>query len=309
MNVLVLGGTVFVGRAVVDLALERGDRVTVLHRGLHGEDLFSGQVERVLGDRRTDLDRVSARTWDLVVDTCGFAAEDAHVFDTGRYAFVSSCSVYTDWPERPVDLGSPVKDPGHEDAYGAGKAALERALEDLMPGRVLHARAGLILGPHENIGRLPRWLRRAARGGEMLAPGPRDAPIQFIDVRDLARLLLDHPPGVVNATARPGFATWGELVDAVVAGTDATPVWVDGAAVAERVDFPWGELPIWPAPLAEMAATYAVSADVSVRPLVETVEDTRAWLDAGGTLSDWREEVAATGLSAGAEAALLAELR
>jgi 2'-hydroxyisoflavone reductase len=175
MRLLVIGGTVFVGRAVVAAALARGHAVTIFHRGLHNPDLFP-EAERVLGDRTLDLSALHGREWDAVIDTCGFEPE--HVAATaelladrvGHYGFVSSVSVYPDSDGTLMTEDSPVFE-GAEREYGPLKAACERAAEAAMPGRVLAARAGVIVGPHENIGRLPRWLWRCAECGEVLAPG------------------------------------------------------------------------------------------------------------------------------------------
>jgi 2'-hydroxyisoflavone reductase len=314
MRLLVIGGTVFVGRAVVEEALGRGADVTVFHRGRNGAELWAGEVEHVLGDRRTDLGRVSGRSWDLVVDTCGFHPADIAPLDTERYVFVSTAGVYRDWADRPV--------PGeHAPLHGAGAgyseltAACERAAEAAMPGRVVHLRPGIILGPHENIGRGPWWLERMARGGRVLAPGPAGAPIQWIDARDLAAFALDAPPGPWNAISAPGAATWGEFLETArdVAGADGTElVWTDGARVAAAVPDSWGVLPLWPAPVPDLAAVYAVgteralAAGLRIRPLRETLADTWAWLRAPGReRTAWREEVRVTGLDPADERALL----
>ena len=310
MRLLVIGGTVFVGRAVVELALARGWEVTLLHRGEHGRELFAGEVERIHGDRREGLGAAGERAWDLVVDTCLFDPAHAHRVDTGRYVFVSSISAYRDWPAVAVRAG---RDPTWEsgDDYGALKARAERRLEELMPGRVVHARAGVIVGPHENIGRLPHWLARMARGGEVLAPGPAEAPLQWIDARDLAAWALDAPPGEHDAVGAPGMATWGEVLEACrsAAGGGAQLVWVEGAAVAARVPDAWERLPLWPAPDPAAGGLYEAAGSVATRPVADTVRDTWAWLEAGGAASPWRAELAVTGLSAGAEAELLAALR
>jgi 2'-hydroxyisoflavone reductase len=256
MKLLVIGGTVFLGRAVVEQALARDCEVTIFHRGIHNPDIFAGDVESLIGDRTQDLSVLEGRAWDAVIDTCGFEPE--HVSAAGElladavshYGFVSSGSAYRDWPERPVNEGSEVFD-SDEREYGPLKAALEAAL----PGRVLHARAGVIVGPNENIGRLPWWLRRIAAGGEVLAPGPQDAPIQLIDARDLAGWMLDmagaRRGGVFNAIAALGSATWGELLGACLeaVGSDAELVWVDAGGVEAQVGEPWDLLPLWPIPL------------------------------------------------------------
>ncbi len=147
MRLLVIGGTVFLGRAVVEQALARGCEVTIFHRGLHNPDAFGGAVESLIGDRTKDLSPLEGRAWDAVIDTCGFEPE--HVAASAKllapaiehYGFVSSGSAYSDWPERPVDEGSPLFE-GDEREYGPLKAACERAAEEALPGRVLHARAG-----------------------------------------------------------------------------------------------------------------------------------------------------------------------
>ena len=153
-----------------------------------------------------------------MIDTCGFAPErvaltaGALAGRVGHYGFVSSGSAYADWPDAPVNEDSPTFDTAERE-YGPLKAACERAAEAAMPGRVLIARAGVIVGPHENIGRLPWWLRRLAEGGETLAPGPPEAPIQLIDARDLAAWMLDMAEagraGAYNAIARAGLGDLG----------------------------------------------------------------------------------------------------
>jgi 2'-hydroxyisoflavone reductase len=276
MRLLVIGGTVFVGRAVVELALARGDEVTLFHRGEHGADLF-GDVERILGDRTSDLGRLAGRDWDVVVDTCAFAPDHVGPVDCGRYVLVSTAGVYRDWPERPVpDEDAPLHETG--DDYSALKAATERAAEAAMPGRVAAVRPGIIFGPHENVGRLPWWLDRMARGGRILAPGPQEAPFQFVDVRDLAQLLLDAEPGPRNAIC-PAL-TWGEFLETVhaVAGAPGSElVWTDAASVHAAMggrDDVWDILPVWPAP--DVPAAYAVGTKhpYTPRPVRDTVEAT-----------------------------------
>src|SRR3954470_2150127 len=195
MRLVVIGGTVFLGRAVAETALARGHGVTLFHRGRHGAGLFT-EAEHLLGDRTSDLSALEGREWDAVIDTCGFEPEHVGAAArllagaAGHYGFVSSASAYRGWPEVPVDEDAPVHT-GDERAYGPLKAACERAVEAAMPGRVLLARAGVIVGPHEHGGRLPWGLRRRAAGGGVVAPGPSGAPIQLIDARDLAGWMLD----------------------------------------------------------------------------------------------------------------------
>jgi 2'-hydroxyisoflavone reductase len=318
VRLLVIGGTVFLGRHVVAIALARGHAVSVFHRGLHGH--VPAEAEELIGDRTSDLSALDGREWDAVVDTCGF--EPASVALTagalagrvGHYGFVSSGSAYADWPRAPVSEASPVFE-NDEREYGPMKAASERAAEAAMPGRVLIARAGVIVGPHENIGRLPWWLRRLAEGGEVVAPGPPEAPMQLIDARDLAAWMLDMAEagrgGAYNAIAEPGSTSWGELLETAreVTGGRAELRWVDPAVVEQRVQEPWEALPLWPIPslpgLYGMAGTRAAAAGLTLRPLTETVGDTWAWLAAGGELDEWRRELRAPGLSPAAERELL----
>src|SRR4051795_1880828 len=241
MRLLVIGGTVFLGRAVAQTALARGHGVTLFHRGRHGAGLFP-EAEHLLGDRTQDLAPLEGREWDAVIDTCGFEPEHVGAAArlladaAGHYGFVSSGSAYAGWPEAPVDEDSPVST-GDEREYGPLKAACERAVEAAMPGRALHARAGVIVGPHENVGRLPWWLRRLAEGGDVVAPGPPGASIQLIDARDLAAWMLDMAErgraGAYNAIAPPGSATWGGLLEAAHAATGAAVprAWGDPALI------------------------------------------------------------------------------
>jgi 2'-hydroxyisoflavone reductase len=318
MRLLVIGGTVFLGRHVVEAALARGHAVTVFHRGLHGA--ADPRAEELRGDRTRDLSALEGREWDAVIDTCGFQAEDvaltagALADRAGHYGFVSSGSAYRDWPMTPVSEDSPTFEDDSRD-YGPGKAAAERAAEAAMPGRVLIARAGVIVGPHENIGRLPWWLRRLAEGGEVVAPGPPEAELQLIDARDLAGWMLDMAErgegGAYNAISRPGSGTWGELLRLAreVTGRVAELRWVAADVVEAAVEEPWEALPLWPIPsvpgLYAMSAERAIRAGLTLRPLAETVADTWAWLAAGGKLDDWRSELRVPGLSPEAERALL----
>ena len=316
-----IGGTVFLGRAVVEAALARGDEVTYFHRGRHGRGLHPDARE-VLGDR---ADGVPGGEFDAVIDTCGFdpetvgASARALADRAAHYAFISSGSVYPDWPARPVSETSAVFESDAQE-YGPLKAAAERAAEAAMPGRVLHVRAGVIVGPHENIGRLPHWLRRMERGGDVLAPGPAGAGMQLIDARDLAAWTLDmgarREAGAFNAVAPPGWTTWGELLETCRSAVNpaATLRWVDGEPVAVALEDAWTQLPLWPAPVPDVAGIYgmetrrAQAAGLRIRPLAETVADTWAWLRDGGRLSEWRDEVRGEGLDAARERALLDEL-
>jgi 2'-hydroxyisoflavone reductase len=320
-RLLIIGGTVFVGRAVAEKALARGHEVTVFHRGLHGDGVLGDAVETIHGDRTTDeLERLRGREWDRVVDTCGFdpatVRRSAELLRDaiGRYVFVSTAGVYRDWPVKPIpDEEAPLHD--HGDGYSEQKALSEVALDEVLGDRVAHLRPGTIVGPYENIGRLPWWLRRMARGGEVLAPGPADAPIQLLDVRDLAAFCLDCGPGAWNTISRSGDITWGAFLEAArdAAGAPGTTLrWTDPQLVSDAVPESWGVLPLWPAPLEDMAAVFqlgvekALAAGLRIRQLEHTMRDTWTWLRDTDDLGDWRKEVQVTGLDPEVEARLLA---
>lgn len=305
MRLLVLGGTHHVGRAVVEVALARGDTVTTLTRGLSGAPVPGAEARYA---DRTDPSALRAAlgrdTWDAVVDTWSgapYAVLQAARLLAGRvghYGYVSSRSVYR-WPiPRGVDESAPVvaADPGSTDEadYAAAKRGGELAALEVFGDRALLARAGLILGPYERVGRLPWWLRRMERGGRVLCPGPADRPLQYVDARDLAAWLLDAAGrglgGAFNTVSRPGHATTSRLLEAArdVTGGRAELVWVPAAAVLAAGIAPWTELPVWTPPDGEFAGLHdgdvsaALAAGLACRPVEATVRDTWAWLQAEG---------------------------
>ncbi|WP_328787569.1 MULTISPECIES: NAD-dependent epimerase/dehydratase family protein [unclassified Streptomyces] len=325
MKLLMLGGTEFVGRAITEDALTRGWEVTVFHRGHHAPPPGTSALH---GDRTAPdgLAALTAGEWDLVVDTWGGAPtavrDSARLLRdrAGRYAYVSSRSVYA-YPA-PAGLaedgllvgGSP--DAGSTD-YPEDKRGGELAALDAFVDRALLVRAGLILGPYENVGRLPWWLDRTARGGPVLAPGPRDLPIQYIDVRDLAHWTLDAAAagrsGAYNLVSPSGHATMGGLLDAcaTTTGGGAELRWTDPDRLLEAGVQPWTELPVW-VPEGEAYnhmhrgdVSKALAAGLTCRPVEETVADTWAWLRALGGAAPQRPDVPAKGISAEREAALL----
>jgi 2'-hydroxyisoflavone reductase len=307
MRILVLGGTVFLGRHVAAAALERGHELSLFTRGVHGAKLFP-DAERLIGDRAGDLSALERGEWDAVVDTSGYEAE--HVGRAarlladrvGHYVFVSSCNVYPAWPGQPVDEDSPVWERDDAD-YGPQKAASERAIEAAMPGRAATVRAGLICGPHDNVFRLPWWVRRIAEGGRVPAPGDPDRFVQLVDARDLAAFMLDlaeqRLAGAFNGTAPAQTTTMREALDAAVAatGSGAELAWIaDERLQAAEVE-PWTELPLWiPADAFpgtwEIGTERAQAAGLRCRPVADTVTDVWAWLRDGGEaeLDEWRAE-------------------
>ncbi|MEV2244185.1 NAD-dependent epimerase/dehydratase family protein [Streptomyces sp. NPDC049970] len=325
-----LGGTEFVGRAVTDAALARGWEVTVFHRGHHPAP--SG-VRTLTGDRTAGAAGLSALaegTWDLVVDTWSgapTAVRDAARLladRAGHFSYVSSRSVY-DYPtpaglpeDGPLVAGAS-PDAGPDVSYALAKRGGELAATDAFGGRALLARAGLILGPGENIGRLPWWLGRTARGGPVIAPGPPDAGLQYIDARDLAKWLLDAAAsglgGAYNLVSRPGHTTMGELLDACVrvTGSRAELRWTAPEVLLAAGVEPWTDLPVW-LPAGELYdflhmgdVTKAHATGLRCRPVGETVADTWAWMRELGGAVPQRPDRPAVGLDALTEAKLLGE--
>ncbi|KUO04199.1 NAD-dependent epimerase/dehydratase family protein [Streptomyces caeruleatus] len=329
MRLLVLGGTEFAGRAVVEAALGRGWEVTVFHRGRH--EPVAG-VRSLHGDR-TAADGLAALAegeWDAVVDT--WSAAPRAVRDTarllrgraGRYVYVSSRSVYEWAPpagyaeEAPLVQGA---EAGAEQTdYARDKRGGELgAVEEFGPDRSVLVRTGLLLGPYENVGRLPWWLRRIARGGPVLAPGPRDLTLQYVDVRDHAEWILgaveQELSGPYHLTSPQGHATMGELLDACVAtvGGSAELRWTEPEVILEAGIEPWTQLPVWVPPGSDMHdalhsadVSRAVATGLRCRPVSETVADTWRWLqDIGGT-APMRPDRTVKGLDPEVEAKVLA---
>jgi 2'-hydroxyisoflavone reductase len=303
VRLLVLGGTTFVGRAVVEAAVERGWRVSTFNRG-RGPWAHPA-AEHLIGDRLRpdDLDVLSDAAWDAVVDTWAGAPravrDSARVLArrAARYLYVSSRSVYAPpLPEGLDERHATVASSSDAEAtdYPQDKRGGELAVEAAFGDRGVFARAGLILGPHEDVGRLPYWLLRMHRGGRVLAPGPPDGPLRFIDVRDLAAWLLDaaegEVSGAVNLVNPPGHATIGRLLEAAVAATrgNVELIWVDPDAIDALGIERWRELPAWLPPTPDVAGLLftnverAVATGLRCRPVEETVADTWAWLESIG---------------------------
>jgi 2'-hydroxyisoflavone reductase len=334
MRLLVLGGTRFLGRGIVQAALAAGDQVSTFTRGRSGEP--PAGVEALHGDR-TEPDGLAAlrgRQWDAVIDTCGFVPT---VVERGaalltdsveHYVFVSSLNAYQGWPVEPVRTDSPLHDCAPDagspdgsfelDQYGPYKAGAERAVDRHFAGRSAHLRAGLIVGPYDQTRRFPYWVDRMARGGEVLAPGNAGRELRLVDARDLGAWAVhcarDRVTGGFPATGPAGQTTFGRLLAdcADVAGSTATVTWVDDDFLVEQGVEPWSTLPLWlpakdSAGLWDQDTTAAERSGLRCRPVRETVADTLDWLRtdaAPGPIEAPRAPAA--GLDAAREAELLA---
>lgn len=326
MRILVLGGTRFVGRAFVEEALAAGHEVTLFNRGTTAPDLFPN-VERVSGDRGVDLSALAGRTWDLVFDPACYLPRLARMSAEAlrdaapRYTFVSTLSVYSDQLTLGQDETAPlatIDDPTTEEitdeSYGALKVLAEEEVRRVYGEAALVLRPGFICGPYDSVDRMPFWLRRVARGGEVLAPESPDAQVQLIDARDIARFALasaeEERGGTFNLCAPQEPYRFGDLLEAaarVVGQTDVRFVWAPTAFLVEHGLDRWG-LPWWSPPseigISRCDASRALAAGLDVRPVEESLRDCWAWdrTRAGEPLRD------DAGLSPEREAELLALL-
>lgn len=324
-RLLVLGGTGFVGPAVIDDARARDWDVTVLNRGTRPAP---DGVTTLRGDRTAPggLAALDGRQWDVAVDTWSAAPTvvrdaAAHLADhVGRYVYVSSRSVYHYPMPAGADERHPVVDASPDDGdvdYSRAKAGGETAAVAAFGDRALLARAGLILGPREDVGRLPWWLGRIARGGPVLAPGPPHAGIQFVDVRDLAAFLLDaadaERSGPYDLVCPVGHATMHDVLNACVAvtGGDAELRWTPPPRILDAGIEPWTDLPIWLPPgemhdaLHGSDVSKALNAGLRCRPVAETVADTWAWLQRIGGRPSQRPDRDVPGLDPDVESRVL----
>lgn len=311
MKILIIGGTRFLGRHLVTAALDHDHELTLFNRGRHSSDI---NVETLHGDRHTELGKLHGRRWDVVIDTCGMlpravrTAAEALCDSVERYVFVSSQNAYADVSEPGVSENSPLAtltseqldeadaidrsgEPSYGKLYGGLKALCEQGAEEVMPGRVLTIRPGLIVGPYDYTDRFTYWVERVARGGEVLAPGRPDRFVQFIDVRDLAewiiRMIERQETGAYNAHGKPRTLTMKDLLDEcrAVSQSNASFTWASEKFLLQEGVTAWSEMPLW---LPEEAAPHlkgfmfinsekAVSAGLSFRSLKDTIGATLTW--------------------------------
>lgn len=322
MKILILGGTRFVGRALIEAASARQHEITLFNRGKTNPHLYP-QIEKLIGDRHTgDLHALQNRAWDVVIDTCGYHA--AHVLASAetlhpnvpRYIFISSISAYGDIQTQNLDESAAVEYHNSYEiddspaTYGPRKGSCEKAVQAVYGEKGLIIRPGLIVGPNDQSDRFTYWPSRLADGGEVLAPGTPDAPVQVIDVRDLAlwtiKVAEKQKSGIYNAVGVQEPLTMGQILAEchAVANSDATLTWVDDAFLTQHSVAAYTEMPLWVP--AESAAFNTVSnqkakADgLSFRPIAETILDTLNWKNTRSAEYEWR-----AGLSREREKSLL----
>ena len=328
-KILILGGTVFLGPALVEYAQSRGHTLTLFNRGKTRPNLFP-DLEKLRGDRDPKkgdgLKALEGRKWDAVIDTSGYyprmvkASAELLAPNVKHYTFISSVSVY-EKNDKPgldeTDKVGTIPDPTVEEMgkdfanYGPLKYLCEQAAEKAMPGRTCNVRPGYIVGPGDPSDRFTYWPLRVAKGGEVLAPGTPSDPIQVIDVRDLAgwiiRMIEDNTTGVFNGIGPEKRLTMEGVLNASKASSksDAKFTWVP-ADFLEKNGV--GELPIWVPPQGETEGFHrrslgrALKAGLTFRPIKTTIDDTLAWFK---TLPKERQDALRAGLPAKREAEVL----
>lgn len=328
MKILIIGGTRFLGRALVDAALAGGHSLTLFNRGLSNPDLYP-DLEHLAGDRKEDLSALRGRHWDVVMDTCGYEPEvvrrsaGALADAVENYVFISSISVYADLSRPGVDERGAVEQlpEGADETfaiekYGALKALCEQAVEQAMPGRALNIRPGLIVGQYDPTDRFTYWPWRVSLGGDVLAPGRPGHLTQFIDVRDLAewtvRVVEQKQSGIFNATGPAEPVTMGRLLETSrqVSGRDGVRIhWISESFLLENNVRPWEDLPLYiaesdPATAGadQVSIQKALSAGLTFRPLEDTLRSTLDWAKSRPADHVWR-----AGLTREREAELLAK--
>ena len=306
LRILILGGTGFTGPYQVRYALSRGHKVTTFNRGKTHPGELPKEVEQLIGDRNGQLDALKGRTWDVAIDNPttlpAWVRDAAEILkgDVEHYVFISTISVYADTSKGADEMAPLAKyegaDPYKETleamkasgykTYGPLKALSEKEAEKWFPGKTLIIRPGLIVGPRDETDRFTYWPVRIDRGGEVLAPGAPNDPVQFIDARDLAewtiRMVENRETGIYNATGPAKPLVIGEMLDQIkgALNSKATFTWVPADFLEKEKVEAWSDMPVWTGEESGMARTNitrALAKGLTFRPLAETARDTLAW--------------------------------
>jgi 2'-hydroxyisoflavone reductase len=328
MRILIIGGTRFLGRYLVEAALDRSHEVTLFNRGKTNPDLFP-QLETILGDREKDLEKLKGWIWDAVIDVAGYVprivrlSAEALEPNVSRYVFISSISVYDNFRKVGIDESFPLAkmpdqptDENDPETYGARKAVAEKIVQDIYGERALIIRPGLIVGPHDPTDRFTYWPVRVARGGDVLAPQKPEAAIQVIDVRDLSefiiKLIQENASGIYNATGPDYELTIGKLLEVSkqTSGSDANFKWASVEFLNQHKVEAWSDMPTWipddeeGVGFSRVDVSKAIAAGLKFRPLEETVRDTLEWAQTRPPNHEWR-----AGLTPEREKEVLANLK
>ncbi len=328
MNILVIGGTIFLGRHFVQAVLNAGHQLTLFHRGKSNPNLFP-EAEHILGDRRLteDLKKLEGRSWDALFDPSGYFPRDVETLldvvglNVNHYTFISSIGVYPHGKDGSNE-NSPVeeltsqmsRDKITPENYGPLKAAAEAKGEEMLSGKTLNIRPGLIAGPHDPSDRFTYWPWRVLRGGRVLAPGIPEQSVQVIDGRDLAgwilRLVETGTTGLFNGTGpaqpMPMNRFLGTCKESL--GSDAEFLWASEEFLAEHKVSAYTEMPLWiPSEsngMNQADISRALEAGLTFRPIEETIRETMEWFKT----TDRFEDGLRAGISRDRERELLGEL-
>jgi 2'-hydroxyisoflavone reductase len=316
MKVLIIGGTKFLGRHLIQSALAKGHEVTLFNRGTKYTEESIEAVEEIHGDRHTDLEKLAHRRWDAVIDTCGYLPQTVRISaeflndKVNQYVFISSGSVYSETSQPNYDETTATAkltpeqqkavaeiDPKGElngltlgENYGALKALCEQTIEQIMPNRTLNIRAGMIVGAFDWTDRFAYWVMRIADGGDILAPGKPENPVQLIDARDLSdwiiKMIEANENGIFNATSPPFELCFGQMLEEIKSATSATAefIWVNEKFLVEENVAPWSEMPFYLPQSDEnfryfltMNVDRALTKGLTFRPLRETILEVFNW--------------------------------
>ncbi len=309
LRILILGGTGSIGPFQVKYALSRGDKVTVFNRGKTHPGEIPNEVEQLVGDRNGQLDALKGKQWDVCIDNPttlpAWVRDVAQILKghVDRYVFISTISVYPDSNTGPDENAPLAKyegaDPYKETleamkasgykTYGPLKALSEQETEKWFPGKSLIIRPGLIVGPRDETDRFTYWPVRIDRGGEVLAPGNPNDPVQFIDGRDLAewtiRMVENGETGIYNATGPAKELGVGDMLDGIKSAlkSNATFTWADAEFLKQQKVEAWSDMPVWAGDelgLSRTNISRALAKGLTFRPLADTARDALAWFKA-----------------------------
>lgn len=299
MDLLIIGGTSFVGRHLVENAVGKGHKVTLFNRGKSNPGLFP-DLPRITGDRKKDASKLKGHQWDAVIDTSAYTPADlAPVMDhleTAHYTFISTISVYDDYSKGPAHEKSSVfqqKIEGEEvtgASYGPLKVMCEQLVHERMPGKALIIRPGIVVGPFDPTDRFTFWAKRLAENNEILVPGSKKRKVQWIDARDLAEFTISlvekKVSGIFNVAADP--LDMEAFVDEVRTANCGKLVWIEDAFLQEQNIAPF-QIPLWipissnhPEGFLLVDNSKAKAAGLSTRSAGESAEETREWLEREG---------------------------
>ena len=315
MKILIIGGTKFLGRHLINAATERNHTVTLFNRGKYSTEKFEN-VEQIHGDRNFDLDKLNGQNWDAVIDTCGYLpsavnkAVEVFKDNVGQYILISSISAYSNFSQPNFDETTPLAKLNDEqlnradaidvtgeisgftlgDLYGSLKVLCESAVAMAMPNQTLIIRAGLIVGAYDTTDRFTYWANRVARGGEILAPGNPNRFVQFIDAFDLAswivKMIERQKSGIFNVTGKPYELTMEKLLAEIktVSQSNAEFIWVSEDFLTRNNVAPWSEMPLYLPESDNESKGFllanidkALQSGLEFRPLSETIADILAW--------------------------------